>query len=296
MRANKRLLQSLWALCLASGAIVGCGGGGGTAGNGGLGGSTPIQNATFQITWPTLSKTALVHGLTSARSVSVNFDKASTTGQDVVINVDRDPSKLGKYTSTYPVPGAVRSSVDSVAATFYAQAGEKGTVVGTAHAAVKPAGTSLNITNIVVDGAVHYITVVPATLGIYGGASQLTFSAIDADSNPVAVPSGSATWTLLTGGSILSLTADGTANPESGGTALVRVSVDGVDSAPGNVVVADDFKIKQHRPFEFRADWFWFSRSVLDVVGRHQQRSTVWSSCCSDGERHHEGLGFTMAS
>jgi len=196
-----------------------------------------ISGATFQIVWPERSR-SLSHNLSSALSVSVDFKQASGNGSDVVMPIDRDPTQVSGYTGTYTIPEAIDPNVlSSLTATFYAQAGETGAVVGTATASATASGTNVQIASIVLSGVIKHVAVVPATLTVGSGATQLQFSCTDVANNVVAVTPGSALWSIASGGSFLSLTLDGIATPVAAGTAEVVATVDGVASPQGAVTV-----------------------------------------------------------
>ncbi len=205
-------------------AICGCGGGGGSN-------SSTLQNATFQIDWPTRSRAALTNPLTSALSVRVVFRGAATNGADVTMSIDRDASKVSAYTGTYTLTQAIRpSSSRTMNATFYAQAGETGPVVGTATSATATQGAELSFGTISLTSVVSVVSVVPASLTVGSDPVQLQFECKDGNGATVAVSPGSATWAISSNPAYLSLTPDGQATPITNGTANVTATVDGIVS------------------------------------------------------------------
>ena len=210
-----------------------CGGGGGGGGNP----LNAVSNATFQIIWPARSR-GLDNPLTSALSVTVVFKQATTNGADVTMNIDRDATKVAGYTGTYTISKPVDPNVlSTLGATFYAQAAEGGAVVGTATAPATLSGSTVNIGAIALAGVIKSVAVVPATLQVGSGTTQLTFTTKDAMGNTVAVTPGSAFWSVVSGSSFLTVTKDGIATPISAGGAEVTATVDGVVSPQGLISV-----------------------------------------------------------
>ncbi|AIE85402.1 Ig domain protein, group 2 domain protein [Fimbriimonas ginsengisoli Gsoil 348] len=198
-----------------------------------------ISSPVFQITWPDRTRTSLAHNLSSALSASVTFNNADSSGADVVVKVDRDPTKLASYTGTYSVGRAVLKDVSSLTATFYAQAGQQGAAVGTATATVAANQSNLDIASIVLVGKISTVAVVaPPTLTV-GQASgmQLEAATKDASNATVAVSAGSFKWNVVTGGDNLTVTADGIATPINAGMATVTATVDGITSAAQTVTI-----------------------------------------------------------
>lgn len=221
----------------AAALLAGCGGDGG--GNGGGNNPAMIQNAAFQITWPGRSRAPVEHNLSSALSVMVTLKGADANGQDVTVAIDRDTSKVSGYTATYQVGRPIRASVSSLSATFFGAAAEQGAAVGTATAAISATGSNLVLASIVVQGAIKSVGVIsPGTLTVGTQNRQFQFTSLDGGGNTVAVSAGSAIWTVVTGGSFLTLTKDGIATAVANGTATVTATVDGISSPAANIVVS----------------------------------------------------------
>ncbi len=111
--------------------------GGGSLSSGGSGG---FVTAKVPVSWP-LRARAIV-GSSSALSVVVTFDLASSTKQNVTLEADRNASTLA-YQQTYPTTQTVRTGVESMHVRFYSQAGAQGSLVASADASllVKADGT-----------------------------------------------------------------------------------------------------------------------------------------------------------
>ncbi|MBS1708818.1 MAG: hypothetical protein JSS65_08880 [Armatimonadetes bacterium] len=202
---------------------IGCGGGGG--------GLTSTA-ASIDVQWPTRSR-GLNHGLSSALSATITVVGASTTGTDITFNIDRDSASVAAHTATYQVPAQVDPTrTTSVQATFYAQPGSTGDVVGTASAPVTLSGTDLRLGTITLTGVVQHVTVTsPAQMTSGSASTQLTFTATDSHGAAVAVTPGSALWAVTNGSQNLTLTADGVATPVAVGQATVKATVDGIVSS-----------------------------------------------------------------
>jgi len=197
-----------------------------------------LNNGSFQIMWPARSRSGLTHSLSSALSVAVTLQGAGAGAANISTLIDRDPTKPGAYTGTYSFAQTIYpATLTTLNATFYAQPGETGAVVGTATAPVTANSTSVLLGTITLDGTIKKVTTAPATFAVGDAAALLFFTATDAASNVVAVTPGSAIWKVTSGGAFLTITPDGIATPVSAGTAQVTATVDGVTSAPLSIVV-----------------------------------------------------------
>lgn len=212
------------------------------AGCGGSGSSSPdtVANATFRIAWPQRTRDAITTPLTSAQSARITFPKASANQTDVVVDVDRDPAKLDAYEGVYTVPQPVRRDLVMMMATFYSNASQSGTVVGTAAGTATLTSGSVEVGSVVMNGTVRSVSVVPpGTIDIKSDPVQLQFSATDSANQAVAISTGSAKWTLASG-TAGTLTADGIFTPTSVGSVQVTVAVDGITSSSSTFSVTDE--------------------------------------------------------
>lgn len=198
-----------------------------------------IQSATFQITWPDRTR-ALDHGLTSALSAEIKFVHGGVGGADVVMNVNRDATKVAAHTETYTVNQTLSGSANTLAVRFFSDPDVGGPVVGTATATVDPDGTTLNLTNVVVAGTIKSAQVMdPGALNTGDSGVQLFVEALDATNNPIGISAGSINWTLVSGGANLSLTPDGVAGALHAGVATVKATVDGITTADRTIQIMD---------------------------------------------------------
>ncbi len=223
----------LWLVFLVLVSLLSGCGGGGNSNN-----STTVTNSKFKVVWPARSKDVNVR-LTSAQSLSLVLAGASTNGQNVVVNADRDPSKPEGYTATYTVPQAVQTGqLTTATVTFYSQAGQTGDVVGTATAKPIISEDELILGSFVLTGTIETViaNVVPLTTA--SPQTQLTVTAQDSEDNSVAISPGSAVWALVSGANVVNLTPDGLATPVAPGTAQLTATVDGVTSAETSLIVS----------------------------------------------------------
>jgi len=238
-----------------------------------------ISNATFQIAWPMRSR-SLTNPLTSALSVAVVFKQASATGANVTIDIDRDSTQLAAYTGTYTIPQPINPNVlSTLSATFYAQAKEGGPVVGTASASATPSGTTVNIASIVLSGLIKHVAVIPATLTLSSGTTQLTFTTTDGSGNTVAVTPGSAIWAITSGGPYLTLTRDGIASPVAVGSAEVTATVDGISSPQTSITV----KLPNISNATFQISWPTRSRSLTSPLTSALSVAVVFKQASAAG-------------
>lgn len=199
-----------------------------------------IGDATFKISWPLRTRDALAHSLSSALSAEVTLvdGNGDPGGGDIVLIVDRDPTKTAAHTETYGIDGAVTPTVTTLTAKFYSGVGKTGDIVGTATAAVTPSGSNLLLASVAVVGTIKAVNVLgPQTVLAGGDAVQLDAEALDGALNSIAVTPGSIKWSVVAGGSRLTVTPDGIATGIQAGTANVKATIDGVTSADLAVAV-----------------------------------------------------------
>ena len=195
-----------------------------------------VSGATFQISWPTRTRTALNASLTSALSAAVTFSKSDGTDW-VTVDAERDPSSPAAYSATYTIPKPLTTSVQLIKATFYAQSNLKGSVVGTATADASLSGTNVDIADIQLTGTIAKVTAMGASLKIGQSNVQLNFTTTGSAGQTIVVTPGSATWQVTTGLSYITISPDGLVTGLSPGTSTVTATVDGVKSAPATVTV-----------------------------------------------------------
>jgi len=226
----------LFVLLLTLG-LVGCGGGGG--GGGGTKTVPVTSGATFSVAWGDRSRSGTLTGVPSAAlSAVVTLTGASQSGADVVQTVNRNAT-ISAHTETYTVTTPIRQTSTPMTAKFYAQANGAGALVGTAQATVTLNGTAVNFANLVTSGTITKVTVAPVTITVGGAATQLAFSALDANSGVVAVTPGSAVWQVDTGSTFVTLTPDGMITGLGAGSATVHATVSGVSSAPTTITIGN---------------------------------------------------------
>lgn len=234
------LAGAIFCSTLALFALPGCAGKSGgpkaDGGGGGGGGGGTTSNPSFTIRWPERSRSSLDHGLSSAVSVRVTLEGASTGGANVTTVANRDAARLGAYTANYTMGSAVRSGSASVLAVFYSSSNGTGNEVGRATGSVNLQGT-LDFATINPIGKITQVTVAPVTIALDSGVTQLVASARDVDGALVGISPGSVLWTRLSGTGVLSLSRDGLATPSSEGTANVTAAIDGIVSAAGVITV-----------------------------------------------------------
>lgn len=202
-------------------------------------------NATITVDWPQRSRD--ISGPSSALSVTIQFKGYGSQTQSVKFSVDRD-SNLAAHSVAYPVPTQLVPGSYILSGTFYAQAGEQGTVVATCNVAVavtnlgaitQPDGSPLGTVNFT--GSVASVVVASNQLVPMTQTQQLTVIAQGQDGEILALTPGSFIWNVTAGGSNMTLTADGIATGVATGTATVTATVDGITSQPTTLTVAPYF-------------------------------------------------------
>lgn len=225
MRIASKILLAI-SLSLLVPAFIGCGGGGGG----------PVgTRLKLQILWGPRSRA--LDAPSSALSAVVSLPGASAQGGDFSWVIDRDPNRPEAYTGTYESAEEVLEGAWDFTATFRADPGGGGAVVGVAQdeVTVNPDGTGVG--TITTANAVASVAVAQGQGVKLGTPQELVFSAFDQQDNLVAVTPGSALWEVVSGGDKLEFTADGLANGLTAGTAGVTATVDKVTSDPIDVQV-----------------------------------------------------------
>lgn len=226
--------RHLYFLLASLAVLAGCGGGGG--------GTITPTNATPHVTvaWP--ARTRDLSAPSSALSVRMTLHRTDAAGQDLVFTGDRNGT-LTAHNETYAAPTVVPTAGSyAFNATFFANPGVTGTVVGTAAANVKisTAGTLTNnqgqpLGTLAFNGVVRSAAVVAGQFVRVDEQTTLTAGAFDVNANPLVVTPGSFTFALVSGAANLAVAANGNANGIAVGRATVTASIDGVTSRPATV-------------------------------------------------------------
>ncbi len=254
----------------------GCGSGSGNPGddNGGNNGATPTPSATAsasptpnaspvvvttRVVWGPRSRqsvqTNAVGGTSSALSGVLTLSPLGSSTPALTINVDR--GVLNGPQDYSSAPNTIVPGIYTLNATFYAQANRQGAIVGTAQASATVLGNGTLSTTVATVGRVQSVVL---TTGTGAGGLQtvqvgqtvdIGYSALDAAGNVLAVTRGSAFVSVVpntnTDGTKDTVTrATASAESVTGVTpnrATVVVSVDGVNSAPTQIVVRSSASI-----------------------------------------------------
>ena len=213
------------ALVAALPLFVGCGGGGS---------STPVATTTpikLDLSWAARSRGIVTPA--SARSVVVFLQQGnpSTGGlaQFPAINRADDPAA---YTQSYVSPTNVRPGPNLITLIFYTNKDGAGEVVGTASKAINLASDGTGIGEVLTVGKVLSVAIAGASALTVGQNTELGIAATDGNGASVAVSSGSATFSVLSGGDFITLTPDGKITAKAVGVARLSVSMDGKSSDP----------------------------------------------------------------
>lgn len=229
------LLRALLGSFIVAGigfSLVGCGGSGG-------GDSDPTTTpVNFSIAWAERSRA--IQGPSSAQSATITMNDAGAHGEDFATTVNRNAAPAG-YTQNYTSATSARAGNHTLTIRFYDAAGGQGNVVAEGTASVTITATGGGIGDIAVGKKITTVTVPAGQIAPRQVDTQLTFTARDAGNALVPVSPGSAMWTQVDGGDVMSLTQDGIAEGitqlAEGGVSHVRVTVDGVQSTSTAVMV-----------------------------------------------------------
>lgn len=259
MRSSRltRFAQAgLAALTLTVGiSVTGCGGGGtSTIIN------TPTTNGKLTVQWPARSR-ADVAAPNSARSFVVTFSQGNPSGGgSIVFAAVNRSANLDAYTQNYSTPDKLRISTgldplnpNQMNIRFFAEDNGAGAVVAEATVAVfvSPDGTILTANSspltVTLNKKVASVEIAPPTI-VVGQMLEVPFTAKDAAGAAVAVTRGSTKFSILSGGSKITLTPDGvlkgvavTDQPgDADGNAQIKVAIDGIESASTKVTVGFD--------------------------------------------------------
>jgi len=198
------------------------------------GGGGTITNPTITINWPARSRS--ISGPQSALSAILTFPSGTADGGIDNYYVTRD-SNIAAHTETYTVSYTFDLGTYPMTADFYSTTDASGPVVATAGANVTFTASALSVANIVFTENVAKVAVTSTSVPVGAAPALLQFAASDASGNAIALTPGSAFWALKSGGTYLSLAADGTASGIAAGNATVVATVDGVPSPVSTIQV-----------------------------------------------------------
>lgn len=199
-------------------------------------------------------QTNAVGGPSAALSGTLTLRGANTSGGDVVFNVNRGVQGGPQDYSSAPqqaIPGIYILSV-----IFYANANQTGAIVGTAQASVTVLGDGTITTTIATVGTIKSVVIAPNQLFTLGQTKTIVFSALDASGNVLAITPGSGAAsivpnTLASGGTDPLVHASANGEDVTGlvpNRANVVVSVDGVTSAPVQIIIRSNVSIVINPP------------------------------------------------
>jgi hypothetical protein len=255
-RFPRVLLSGLAAVSLLAGVSLsaGCGGGGGV--NNVV--NTPTTNAKLRVQWPARSR-AEVAAPNSAQSFVLTFSQGNpSTGGNITFAASNRGANTAAFTQDYTTPERVRISTgldplnpNRMNIRFYAEPNGAGAVVAESTVAIflGPDGTILTANSspltVALDKKVRSVEIPTPPSIVEGQTVEVPFTAKDANGAAVAVSRGSANFSVVSGGTKITLTADGnltgvaaTDQPgDADGNAQIKVAVDGVESAATKVTV-----------------------------------------------------------
>lgn len=200
------------------------------------GGAKIVDDPSFRVTWPARTRANLT-GVGSAVSARITFPKASPTGTDIVVNIQRIPNPVA-YTQIYKVGKRLNTMAPTAAFQFFAGNGQTGAMVASGSANLVWFSTTMDMVNIALDKEVASVSVVPpAPITVATPPFDLLFEAKDESSTVLALSPGSAKWKILSGAANIQLTPSGRLTPVKAGVSIIKVEVDGISSDPFTITV-----------------------------------------------------------
>ena len=236
------------ALGILSALVAGCGGN-----DGGTTVEPPAPppvvpfTTTFRATILWGARTRL-EGLSSALSARITLKGSNVGGGDNSFVINRDPAKLPAYQQVYTSPVAALPGVYQFTVRFFAKPDATGSEVGFADASATLTKQGDLTTTIATYGGVRGVTVVPNQHIKLGETKDITFTALDASGNVLALDSAGGSLTLGSGAVSVVTALPATLRLESNGqvTAIrpyfgqVQVRIDALTSVATNVFVDSD--------------------------------------------------------
>ena len=200
-----------------------------------------LASARVPISWALRAR--VITGPSSALSVVVTFDFASSSKQNVTLEADRNGSPMA-YQQTYATSQGVRPGVTPIHVRFYSQAGAQGSLVGAADASVlvKSDGTLAQangspLGTIQTTGQVASVSVIGPQSVTIGVPQPISTNVFDAQNDLIAVSSGSIFYDVTGGTGSATIDSSGNLEGVSPGGVSVIATVDGIPSAAATVTV-----------------------------------------------------------
>lgn len=230
----------------------------------------------FHLAWGERSRH--VEAPNSAQSVRVRFIAASTDGRTVTLVADRPAGPQGVLQEIV-VDESVRVGSQEVVIQFYSERGATGTIVGVARSfvTIQPDGTGAD--DIAVTGLVHSVSLPTNPTLVIDEEKELPVTARDRDGKVLALSPGSVFLALRGGGDAIEILPDGRLRAKAAGTAAVVALVDGVESAPTQIVVSPDSTLPR-----FTLIWAARSRYVNSVASARSCRVTLVGASLTGGD------------
>jgi len=222
--------------------LVGCGGGGGGAGGGG----SASQSTTVQVTVDWAARSRGVGGPSSALSAKLTITGAALDGRDLNFTINRNAAPAA-YSSTYTTTDKAKPGSWQVAVRFYAQADAGGALVGTAQKTSVIAADGTGIGTISTTGTVASVTIPAGQSLLVGETKDLSFTALDANNNAIALTPGAAFFLVTTGATKADI-VNGQVHGLLPGTPTVTASVDGHVSPAQTILITSNATVTVNPP------------------------------------------------
>ena len=201
----------------------------------------PTAVPSISVDWPVRTRNFAAPN--SGLSVSLSLENAAQTLTYFTLDANRD-SNLAAHTETYTASSPVPVGNYLLVGTFYSQENQGGIVTATVSApvAVSASGALTNqngqpLGEVAFDGVVKSVAVAANQQLLINGHLQLVVTAMDANSNVLALTPGSFSFSVTNGGSFLTVSPSGVGSGVAAGQASVQASVDGVTSPATTVTV-----------------------------------------------------------
>src|SRR5579862_64071 len=242
--AVRQLLQILAPFSVASSmvSLTSCGGGEGSGSSNLGGGTSGLTKISIGISWAARSRD--LSAPSAALSAVITLNGAGANGADFSFTVNRDVAPA-PYTRIATSTTTAHIGNWPLTATFYAQAGGMGSVVGAASvevtlaqtgALINPNGTPLGAIQTV--GTIAKVVIPPNQTVNIGQPTTLIVTALDSSGNTVAITPGSVMLSVYPGGGGYAQVNGGQLIGINMGEVPVVATIDGQASVPQWVVVS----------------------------------------------------------
>lgn len=201
---------------------------------------TPITTSRVRIDISWAARSRAVNAPSSALSAVITLQGAGLDGGDFTFSVNRDADPRA-YLREYISSGEAKVGTWLMNVRFFGSPDGAGALVGTAQASATLSTSGALSFTITTTGTIQTVEVVGGQSIRVGETRDLAFTARDSAGNVVVVTPGSAFFAVtVETNTRLQINPNGSATALRPNLATVTATVDGITSAPANVVITSD--------------------------------------------------------